>query len=248
MNEPRFRTAMVAAAVALFATGARAQDDVQVLDEKETEVESEEQDTSDDGGWNDDNYEDDEGGGPSAIHFGLRTGWGIPLGEASSGNDLSDGIIGQIPIWLDLGWQATPKFMVGAYFSYGFMFLDDDLCPDGSECSGGDIRLGAQVQFSFSPRKPVDFWLGGGAGYEWAHYKVDNGSSTIRGFEFLMLQLGVDFGGDDSGSTVFGPFAAYTFGTFDKISTSTGGTSQSANIDDTGTHNWLFLGVRGVMK
>lgn len=244
MTEPRFRTALAAAAVALFATGARAQDDVQVLDEKDTEVETEE-DTSDDGGWSDDSYEDDEGGGPSAIHFGLRTGWGIPLGEAAGGEDLSDGVVGQIPIWLDLGWQATPKLMLGAYFSYGFVFVNDDLCPDESECSASDVRLGAQVQFSFSPRKPVDFWLGAGAGYEWAHVKVDNGSSTSRGFEFLMLQLGVDFGGDDAGSTVFGPFAAYTFGTFDKFKQSNG---TSGDIEDTATHNWLFLGVRGVMK
>jgi hypothetical protein len=234
---------MAAAALALSAASAHAQDDVQVLDETEPEAATEE-DTSDDGGWSDDSYEDDEAGGPSAIHFGLRTGWGIPLGESDSGNDFSDGIIGQIPIWLDLGWQATPKLMVGAYFSYGFVLLEDDACPDGADCSASDVRLGAQVQFSFSPRKPVDFWLGGGAGYEWANIKVDDRSSTLRGFEFLMLQLGVDFGGDDSGSTVFGPFAAYTIGQFDKVVSD----GTSVDIEDTALHNWLFLGLRGVMK
>lgn len=234
---------MVGVALALSATSAHAQDDVQVLEEKEPEAATEE-DTSDDGGWNDDSYEDDEGGGASAIHFGLRTGWGIPLGQRASGQDFSDGIIGQIPIWLDLGWQATPKFMVGLYFSYGFVLLEDEACPEGADCSASDVRLGAQVQFSFSPRKPVDFWLGGGAGYEWANATIDNTNASSHGFEFLMLQLGVDFGGDDSGSTVFGPFAAFTVGRFDKAKA--GG--QSVDITDTAFHNWLFLGVRGAMK
>jgi hypothetical protein len=235
---------MAAAALALLTASAQAQDDVQVLEETEPEAATAE-DTSDDGGWSDDSYEEDEGGGASAIHFGLRTGWGIPLGESAGGQDFSDGIVGQIPIWLDLGWQATPKLMLGLYFSYGFVLLEDDICPDGSDCSASDVRLGAQVQFSFSPRKPVDFWLGGGAGYEWASTTVDNTTASTRGFEFLMLQLGVDFGGDDSGSTVFGPFAAYTIGQFDKAKTANG---QSFDVEDKGLHNWLFLGVRGVMK
>jgi hypothetical protein len=148
MTQPRFRTATAAALLTLVSTSARAQEDAEVLDENESEVATED-DSSDDGGWSDEDYEDEGGGGDSQIHFGLRTGWGIPLGKSDGGpdSDFSDGIIGQIPIWLDLGWQATPRFMVGMYFSYGFVLLEDDVCPDGSDCIVRDFWVGAKFDF-----------------------------------------------------------------------------------------------------
>ncbi len=256
----RLAGTLVSVAVLFAATRVLAQESVEVLDEKEGEVEAT-NDSDDDGGWDEggDGEWEEEGSSESGAHFGLRTGWGIPMGKVAgtattttggttttvSGGDLSDGILGQIPIWLDLGWQATPPFMLGMYFSYGFVLLDKNTCPDGSSCSANDIRLGLQVQYSFGPHKPVDFWLGGGLGYEWFSVKQDGNRGTLRGFELLMLQLGVDFGGD-SGSSSFGPFAAFTFGRFDKASSSQ--TSQTADIDPTAFHNWLFIGLHGAMK
>jgi hypothetical protein len=252
MAQARFPALLTAAIVVLSATSVRAQDNVEVLDEKSSDVPEESSESSDssdddDGGWSEDDY-DDEPSGSSALHFGLRTGWGIPLGESAAGEDFSDGILGQIPIWVDLGWQATPKFMAGLYFSYGFVLLESDTCPDGSDCSAADVRLGLQLQYSFSPRKPADFWLGAGIGYEWASTTIDGNTATARGFEFLMLQLGVDFGGSEESSTVFGPFAAFTVGQFDTVSTSGDRGSDSADIEDTALHHWLFLGFRAVMK
>jgi len=249
MTQARIRTAVLTATLVLSATSARAQESAEVIDEKEGEVTSEDE-SSDDGGWSDEASDDNAGPGASAVHFGLRTGWGIPLGESASGVNLTDGIVGQIPIWLDLGWQATPKFMLGVYLSYGIVLLEDSTttCPSGSSCSASDFRVGPQIQYSFSPHRPVDFWLGAGAGYEWASTKVDGQSATARGFEFLLLQLGLDFGGSEDSSTVFGPFLAYTFGRFDSIKLSGSRTSQTQDITDKAFHNWLFLGVRGVMK
>src|SRR5262245_53684103 len=73
---------------------------------------------------------DDAGG---KFHIGVRTGYGIPLGNAQGGGTetvggvtvtteerpLNDVYSGMIPIWLDLGYFVTPNIMVGVYGHYG---------------------------------------------------------------------------------------------------------------------------------
>jgi opacity protein-like surface antigen len=221
--------------------------DGDVLEDKDQADEPQQQnDSNDDGGWSSD--EDvSEGSSESGFHLGLRLGFGFPMGESAKGTKLGHGILGQIPIWLDLGWQFNPHFMVGAYFSYGFVLLDSDsrdACDNAKiDCSASDIRLGAQVQYSFAPQRPVDPWIGAGLGYEWAHSKYGKASSTVRGWEIPMLQAGLDFGGDSGGSS-FGPFVAYTIGTYTRYSDDQG----SGDIPETASHSWLFLGIRGVSK
>lgn len=218
-----------------------------VIEEKDQEEEAPAQnDSNDDGGWSSD---EDVGSASSdsGFHFGLRLGFGFPVGESTKGTKLGHGIIGQIPIWVDLGWQFNPHFMLGAYFSYGFVLLDSDsrdACDQRKvDCSASDMRLGIQAQYSFAPQRPVDPWLGIGLGYEWARSKAGTATSTLRGWEIPLLQGGIDFGGDSGGSS-FGPFVAYTFGTFTRYSTE----NDSGDIPDTASHSWLFLGIRGVAK
>lgn len=220
-------------------------------------------DDSGDGDWG------SEGGGASesGLHFGLRLGYGFPLGKAtgtasSSGGtggtttttgsgDLSDSVAGQIPIWVDLGWQFSPKLMAGAYFSYGFVLPSGDLadaCDAArADCTLSDIRLGLQAQYNFAPGRGTDPWLGIGVGYEWFKIAVNDATFTFHGWELPMLQGGVDFGGDSGGSTI-GPFVAFTFGRFTRGKVEFGSISESGDIDDVATHNWLFVGVRGVVK
>jgi len=222
-------------------------------------------DDGDDGGWD----TDSTGGGESGFHFGLRLAWGIPMGDVSKattstttvggvttttttgGGKLSDGATGQIPIWLDLGWQFTPSFMVGMYFSYGFVILDKDITDEcdqtNSTCSANDIRLGLQAQLSFAPGKSVDPWLGAGVGYEWLSFVQEETTARSAGWELPMLQGGIDFGGDSGGSTV-GPFVAFTMSKFTRYKYKQGSASESGDIENTATHNWIFLGVRGVVK
>ncbi len=220
-----------------------------------------------DGDWSD---SDNGAGDGSGIHFGLRVGYGFALGKLAGGSsssssgtggtttsssyssgDMSDGFAGQIPIWLDLGWQFSPKLMVGAYFSYGFVIPRKDLadvCNDKRvDCTLSDMRLGAQVQFSFSPAASTDPWIGAGFGYEWLNMDVENVSITLDGWEVPMLQAGLDFGGDTGGS-VFGPFVAFTFGRYTHGSFKFGSLSDSGDVSDPATHNWLFVGLRGAVK
>jgi len=222
------------------------QDDSAKGDDSGDDEDAPADDDSDDGGWDDEDSSD--GGG---IHFGLRLGYGIPLGDAAAGAKLSDTVLGQIPIWVDLGWQFTPAFMVGAYFSYGFGILDGDLadaCDASSiSCSIADIRLGLQVQYGFAPKRGTNPWIGAGVGYEWMTTKLGDNSATVRGFELPMVQAGIDFGGDSRGSTI-GPFVAFTMSTFDKAKVSMGSVSTSGDITDTASHNWIFLGLRGVLN
>jgi opacity protein-like surface antigen len=242
-------------AVPSFAQGADVMEDDEAAnqddeaanqDDSGGDEEASSNDNSGDGGW-------EEGGssGESGVHFGLRLGYGIPLGDIASGSKLSDGVVGQIPIWVDLGWQFTPSFMVGAYFSYGFGILASDIrdACDASNvsCSIADIRLGLQAQYGFAPHKGANPWIGAGVGYEWLTTKLGDNSTTVRGFELPMLQAGVDFGGDSGGSTI-GPFVAFTMSTFDKAKVRLGSVSQSGDITSTASHSWIFLGIRGVVN
>ena len=220
---------------------------------------------SGDGGW--EGGGEGDGGAASGIHFGLRLAFALPMGDLHGSwkrtstlggvtqtttverAELSEGVTGQIPIWVDLGWQISPRFMAGLYFSYGVLLPTGDLSDacDAESCTANDIRLGAQAQYAFSPGRSLDPWLGAGLGYEWFSVKVGEVTSRYRGAELLMLQAGLDLGGD-SGSTTYGPFAAFTFGRFSTIYSKIGDSGESRDIDSPATHHWLFLGVRGVVK
>jgi hypothetical protein len=232
---------------------ARAQDKSDVLDEETQGESSSEPD-----------YSDDEGGAAGGFHFGLRLAYGIPMGDVTgsqsttttsggatttvtlTGAKMSDLVTGQIPIWVDLGWQATRSFMVGGYFSYGFVILASDVrdgCNQaGQSCSAGDIRTGLQAQFSFNPGGSVDPWLGAGFGYEWLRLK-SNAVTTLRGWEIPMLEGGLDF---PAGTSYVGPFVAFSMCTYSKADSSASGST--VDLPNTASHQWLFLGVRGVVK
>lgn len=188
-------------------------------------------------------------GGAGSVQVGLRLGFGLPLGEASKNNDLGDGLIGQIPLWLDVGYKVSPKVLIGLYASVGFLIFEsasapgDSGCPDGADCSGTDVRLGAQLHYFTNPGGPTSFWLGGGFGYEWFSVSVESSDSQVRGFEYINGQLGLDFASGDN--TAVGPFAAITVGQFDKFKASIANQSSDGDIEQTGMHQWLMLGIRG---
>lgn len=257
---------------ALWSPSALAQaGDVMEDDSAPPEEESQaadQEESSDDSGDGDWDGEGSGGGGESGLHFGLRLAYGFPLGKATGasssstttggtttttsygGGKMSDSVAGQIPIWLDLGWQFSPAFMAGLYFSYGFVLPGGDLADacdeERASCTLSDIRLGLQAQLSLAPGRGTDPWLGAGIGYEWFSIDINDASATLRGPE-LMLQGGIDFGGDSGGSTI-GPFLAFTFGQFSQQSYKFGSISDSGSVDKTAMHNWLFIGIRGVVK
>jgi hypothetical protein len=198
--------------------------------------------------------------GATGFEGGLRLGYGIPLGKSSGrGEDMNEGISGQAPLWIDLGYRIIPPLFLGLYFQYGLGFLGDDLersCDEGNaDCSVVDIRFGAQVQYHPYPGRAGDLWLGAGIGYEWLTISTDeaglNIGVTMRGFEYFSLQLGVDF--TVTHHFYLGPFLAISGGEFSSTSVSCSGdpscsafeAEMSQDIDDKSLHSWIFIGVRG---
>jgi hypothetical protein len=194
----------------------------------------------------------------SGFEAGLRVGYGLPFGELRADSDLNDGISGQIPLWLDVGYRLNPALFLGGYVQYGFGFVGgaiDESCDDtdGVDCSATDIRLGLQLHYHIAPRSTANPWLGLGVGYEWMSLGVEAGGDeavfTSSGFEFINLQAGLDFGLADH--LFAGPFISLSLGQYDEVSVdcdgaicSTLGRAGDAEIEDTATHGWFVLGVR----
>ena len=183
------------------------------------------------------------------LEVGARTGASIPVGSAIRGASLGDAIDAQVPIQLDLGVRLMPNLFVGAYGSYGLVFPADKACG-GASCSGSDVRVGVQAHYHFRPEHTLDPWLGVGAGYEWLTLResqdgVDR-SATLRGFELVNLQAGLDY---RVGHFGIGPFAGFSVGQFDKLdeSITARGITRDASVDvpNTALHEWVTVGLRG---
>jgi len=194
----------------------------------------------------------------TGVEIGVRSGYAIPLGNAAADTDLDEFYSGVIPLWFDLGYRLTPNVMIGGYFQYGFGLVPDQFegaCDlDAVDCSFSNVRLGAQVHYHFRPWESVDPWLGGGIGYEWAHWSVSGtlplvgnvgADATIHGFEFLNLQAGVDFLPSDDANFALGPFLSLSLAQYSSGTVQAGEGESSADIDDKSLHEWLTLGVRG---
>jgi hypothetical protein len=185
-------------------------------------------------------------------------GYGLPFGEMSEGSDLGDGISGQLPLWLDVGYRLNPKLFLGAYVQYGFGFVGDAIdegCDrsDEIDCTATDVRLGLQLHYHIAPQSAANPWLGLGAGYEWMSLGTEaagmEAGVTLSGFEFINLQLGLDF--RLARHLFAGPFVSMSVGQYDEISFDCDGpfcselsTSTDGEIEDTAIHGWVVLGLR----
>ena len=182
------------------------------------------------------------------IGIGARIGYAFGTGDVGADQagtvKMSDWTKAQIPIQVDLMFHVIPGLSIGPYFSYGFGRPGgdlDDLCSQsGLDCSTSVIRLGAQATYTLPP--PLPFWVGAGLGYEWN--KVDTGGAgefTVRGFELLNLQAGLDF----MATPMFrvGPFVMLSLARYDTGEVSGFG---SGSIDDKKIHEWFQIGLRGM--
>jgi outer membrane protein len=188
------------------------------------------------------------------VSLGARLGYGLAMGDAAEDVGLSDFVNAQIPIQLDLGYQLTPAFTLGGYFSYGFgrvgdgvIFegvppLDEACDTDGVDCSMRVYRLGVQLDYRFVGASMAP-WIGAGVGYEWVNFKLEvpgaEAKLGLKGMEFLNLQGGVDW---RVGQKFWvGPFAMLSLGQYSKGSED----GEDFDIDDKAMHQWVQFGVRG---
>ncbi|MFT3917773.1 MAG: outer membrane beta-barrel protein [Anaeromyxobacteraceae bacterium] len=188
------------------------------------------------------------------LTLGARLGYAIAGGDAAKDSKMSDVLKGAIPLQLDVGYNVTKEFNVGAFVSYGFGRIGGDikdLCDtSGVDCSARDVRLGVQGTFAFEDLNPQFVpWIGFGFGYEWGSLKVTQGPNegkiSYRGFELADLQLGADF--KASPQLKVGPFVSMSFGKYSngKLEGFGAGVDQSGKIDEQAVHNFITIGVRG---
>jgi hypothetical protein len=199
----------------------------------------------------------------SGFEGGLRTGYGVPLGKLTGAEDLagdedelSEGIAGIIPFWIDAGFRIDPNLFVGGYFQYAPGFIGSTLdrpCDiDSVDCTTSSMRVGAQIHFHVAPTSPANPWIGYGLGYEWYRFKAEGPGGeigfTASGFEFANFQAGLDF--MPSPNFYIGPFVSFSLGQYDSLDVDCSGGGCVAlpaggSIDEKALHEWFVFGLRG---
>jgi outer membrane protein W len=176
----------------------------------------------------------------------------------TSKDDVSYDFKGMVPLWFDVGYRINPAFYLGGFFEYAFGVVNKDnnpLCNQGISCSAHDITFGINAHYHILPDAQFDPWVGAGLGYEvltasesgTAFGQQFDGSLAYKGVQFLILEAGGDFKPTPSlGVGPFVNFAVGHFGTWSSSATSNGvSQDQSGDLVDTGTHEWLTIGLRG---
>jgi hypothetical protein len=172
--------------------------------------------------------------------LGLRASYASPRGDVVTASQLSDSVEGAIPLWFDLGYRFNKNIQVGGYFQYAGAFGLSRVanCSELGNCSSSSYRFGVEGIYTLIPDSSFGPWAGLGVGYEFLGTNVAGADRTVRGFEFLNLQLGFDWRATKSFS--IGPFASWSLGRF--------GTSSSGGVatdfSDRSNHNWLQAGLK----
>jgi hypothetical protein len=187
------------------------------------------------------------------VDLSVRTGFAIPFGkaDADAANPLDNELTGGIPIVLEGAVRITPMISAGLLFQFVPLLVKDTAennCGNGVSCSGAAYHLGAELLFHF-PQQGFVPWVGVGAGYEWLSLTASeagvSATAGANGFEFLMLQAGVDF--RLAPQFLLGGFAMLSFTQYGSESAAYGGNDVSTDVTDTAVHEWLVFGVRGTV-
>lgn len=186
-----------------------------------------------------------------------RLGVALPSGDLANKVPASDNVSMMVPFGVGAGVRWPSGTYLGAYFSYGILAMKHGgvACPAGwTRCTGHDVRLGAEMLFHLRSRKPVDPWFGFGFGYEWLTYHASLAQSageltdtvTIEGYEYLNLQLGIDFALRKA--LTLGPVLTFTFASYGDLTAERTGSATSPSTSQgiaSGFHTWVFVGARG---
>lgn len=100
------------------------------------------------------------------------------------------------------------------------------------------MRVGLQLNYEFSPGASFNPWAGVATGYEWLTIDEDGSSASFTGWEYVTLQGGADW--ELSKGFGLGPFVSWGFGSY--------GSFDDVDIADTGTHQLVQIGVRGLFS
>jgi hypothetical protein len=200
------------------------------------------------------------------LDFALRTGYALPVGDlADGGDEIADGVAGQVPIWADLGVRYDRHSFFGLYFAYGIGVLSSQIadgCDRDEALSGADVdcsarvmRFGIEYLYHARSSPEIDPWVGFGMGWEWLSMSESASlgaeSATVRvgfdGLEYFNLQAGVDYAIARPFS--LGAFLMFTLASYGNVSISCDGdgcasAGASADITSQSTHSWIGAGVK----
>ena len=183
--------------------------------------------------------------GRAARGVRASTGPGVQVGRNGTGRQPERRGLVHHPPPARRRHAAGGPWFIGAYFSYGFGgSASDSLCPTG-DCSANTLRFGGQVHWHPLGNVGRRSWVGIGSGYEKVGVSSSGGSFDLSGWEFVNLQLGVDFA---LGSSVkIGPWVSFSVGQYSSGSISGSGTGVTEDIANKTLHEWLMIGVRLVI-
>jgi len=146
-----------------------------------------------------------------------ETGWelGVRVGFSQPFGNISQLILGALPLWIDAGRRFSRQLVLGAYGGIAEVF------PIIGTAYA--LFVGGQGQYHLSgPILGLDPWLGAQFGYESV-----NASGTSIGGPEGGVQAGLDY------KRGFGPFLSFTVGSF-----GSGDTHEIATIGMRGTYDW----------
>jgi hypothetical protein len=125
-------------------------------------------------------------------------------------------------------------------------------CPPGSSrsCVGADWRIGLEVQVHFRPAALFNPWVGYGLGFESASASASGAGVPPTGVTYTGLELARFAGGVDVRLSRYfglGPFVGLDFGSYSVEHVEDLRTRVDQSIPTTALHEWITIGVRGVL-
>jgi hypothetical protein len=161
----------------------------------------------------------------------------------------------QVPILVEAGAKVHPLVFLGGYAAIApggtsATFGDAEGCgASGRSCSALGFQIGAEVQVHLRPEGRIDPWVGYGLGYETDTATASHGgghfSENFNGFQLARFAAGADV--RVSRTFGVGPFLGLDFGSYAHEHQEANNTTVDQSIPSTALHEWLTLGVRGVL-
>ncbi|RKH11584.1 hypothetical protein D7V97_10790 [Corallococcus sp. CA053C] len=146
-------------------------------------------------------------------NVGLGAGYVYKNGLSAAGTveslKITDSATVSIPVIVELGFRATPRFYLGVWGSWENVFTKENplSCPEGFDCSSHQWRIGPEVRYHLSPGGGFDPWIGLGLGLEILESHVQ-GTTQVPVAPGVTVPADVDTHVTDRGPT----FARLTLG------------------------------------
>ncbi|NVJ25629.1 MULTISPECIES: hypothetical protein [Myxococcus] len=179
------------------------------------------------------------------LSFGLRAGYGLPLGTARGGEghynmDLDEVVKGIVPAQLDVGTFLGSRVYVGASFQYA-VGLAVSSCQ--GDCGVSAMRIGLNLSYHHPWSEKLSPWVGLGVGYDFldadqlpsittGQLEPTSSYGRLEGFEVGNVQGGIDL--NVAGPVWFGPYVTGTLSRYDG--------------PDARFHSWFMGGLRLLVR